>query len=47
MRTYVIDALNREQIHQLSAITEALLERLDPTGALTSPYQRPTSAAGD
>lgn len=43
VRTYVIDALTREQITQLSAITEAMLTRLDPTGALTTTYQRPAS----
>lgn len=34
VRHYVIDALSREQIAQLSAIAEALLQRLDPTGAM-------------
>lgn len=43
VRTYVIDALTREQITQLSAITEAMLTRLDPTGALTTNYQRPAA----
>lgn len=47
VRATVFDPLTREQVAQLSAITEALLERLDPTGALTAPYQRkPTPTAG-
>lgn len=41
VRATVIDALTREQITQLSAITEALLTRLDPTGSLTAAHQRP------
>jgi DNA-binding MarR family transcriptional regulator len=41
VRAYVIDALTGEQVAQLSAITEAMLARLDPTGALTAAYQRP------
>ncbi|MGB7981104.1 MAG: MarR family transcriptional regulator [Candidatus Nanopelagicales bacterium] len=44
VRANVIDALTREQITQLAAITEAMLARLDPTGALTTDYQRPTEA---
>lgn len=40
VRATVIDALTREQVRQLSAITEALLTRLDPTGSLTAPYRR-------
>jgi DNA-binding MarR family transcriptional regulator len=34
VREHVIDALTPEQIGQLTAITEALLQRLDPDGAL-------------
>jgi tetrahydromethanopterin S-methyltransferase subunit B len=45
VRAHVIDALTGEQITQLSAITEAMLTRLDPTGALTTTYQRPTGTA--
>jgi DNA-binding MarR family transcriptional regulator len=45
VRAHVIDALTREQITQLSAITEAMLARLDPTGALTATYQRPADTA--
>lgn len=43
VRALVIDTLTREQIHQLSAITEAMLTRLDPAGALSAPYERPDS----
>lgn len=45
VRANVIDALTREQVTQLSAIAEAMLTRLDPTGALTSAYRRPDRAA--
>jgi DNA-binding MarR family transcriptional regulator len=34
VREHVIDALTAEQVDQLSAIGEALLERLDPEGAM-------------
>lgn len=40
VRATVFDALTRDQVTQMSTITEALLQRLDPTGALTAPYQR-------
>ncbi len=40
VREHVIDALTPEQIDQLSAIAEALLTRLDPTGAMTPMYPR-------
>ena len=33
VRSHVIDALTAEQITQLTAITDAILERLDPGGA--------------
>ena len=46
VRPYVIDALTREQIAQLSSITEAMLTRLDPTGALTATYLRPGDPQG-
>ncbi len=35
VRRHVIDALTPEQIGQLDAISEALLERLDPEGLMT------------
>jgi len=41
VRSNVIDALTREEVTQLTAITGALLQRLDPTGALT--YRRTTA----
>jgi DNA-binding MarR family transcriptional regulator len=40
VRHDVIDALTREQVGQLTAITDAILHRLDPDGAMTSLYQR-------
>ena len=46
VRANVVDALTREQIAQLSAITAALLTRLDPAGALTAVYQRPGDQPG-
>jgi hypothetical protein len=36
----VIDALTPAQVAQLTAITEAILERLDPDGAMTAAYRR-------
>ena len=41
MRANVIEALTREQITRLLTIAEALLARLDSTGALTTDYQPP------
>lgn len=40
VRRHVIDALTPEQIGQLADITEALLERLDPTGTMSPMYRR-------
>jgi DNA-binding MarR family transcriptional regulator len=40
VRDHVIDALTPAQIAQLTAITDALLERLDPTGRMTTMYRR-------
>ena len=40
VRHHVIDALSAEQIRQVTAITDALLQRLDPTGVMASMYQR-------
>lgn len=48
VRRHVIDALTAEQIRQITAISDALLKRLDPTGRMTAMYQRhdePTSQA--
>ncbi|MBC7290297.1 MAG: MarR family transcriptional regulator [Actinotalea sp.] len=40
VREHVIDALTPEQIAQLTAITDALLQRLDPTGRMSEVYRR-------
>ena len=40
VRKHVIDALTSEQIQQLTAITDALLQRLDPAGTMTTMYRR-------
>ena len=40
VRQHVIDALTPEQLNQLAAITDAILGRLDPDGAMTATYHR-------
>jgi DNA-binding MarR family transcriptional regulator len=40
VRQHVIDALTPEQLHQVTAIIDALLPRLDPTGRMTAMYRR-------
>lgn len=40
VRQYVLDALTPEQVTQLTAIGEAILQRLDPEGAMTATYHR-------
>lgn len=40
VREHVIDALSPEQVAQLREITDALLERLDPTGRMSDVYRR-------
>jgi len=40
VRQHVLDALNPDHLHQLTAILEAVLERLDPTGRMTAMYER-------
>ncbi len=40
VRHYVIDALSAEQVTQLAAIADAVLERLDPSGTMAATYQR-------
>jgi DNA-binding MarR family transcriptional regulator len=40
VRQHVIDALSDEQIDQLAAIGDAILTRLDPTGAMAATYTR-------
>lgn len=39
VRHYVIDALTPEQVTQLTAITEAILARVDPDSAVTAHYR--------
>ncbi len=43
VRANVVDALTREQVGQLREIADAILERVDPTGAMTEPYRRPAA----
>jgi DNA-binding MarR family transcriptional regulator len=51
VRHHVLDALSRQQVTQLTAIADAILGRLDPSGAMAATYQRydepsrPTSRA--
>jgi DNA-binding MarR family transcriptional regulator len=40
VRENVVDALTPEQVGQLTAIADALLQRLDPRGQLAAVYQR-------
>jgi len=40
VREHVIDALTPERIDQLTAINEAILRKLDPTGAMSATYHR-------
>jgi DNA-binding MarR family transcriptional regulator len=40
VREHVIDALEPEQIEQLAEITDAILGRLDPDGAMAATYRR-------
>jgi DNA-binding MarR family transcriptional regulator len=40
VRHNVIDALTAEQVHQLAAIAEAILGRLDPDDAMSATYHR-------
>ena len=40
VRQHVIDALTPEQVNQLTGITNAILNRLDPDGALAVTYHR-------
>lgn len=37
VRSNVIDVLTREQIHELTGIADAILERVDPKGLVASP----------
>ena len=40
VREHVIDALSGQQVHQLAAIAESILARLDPEGAMSATYHR-------
>lgn len=40
VREHVIDALTPEQLAQLTEITDALLDRLDPDGTMAATYNR-------
>jgi len=39
VRTYVVDALTPRQITQLTAIAGAILDRVDPDGAVLPQYR--------
>ncbi|GGC00252.1 MarR family winged helix-turn-helix transcriptional regulator [Cellulomonas carbonis] len=45
VRELVVDALSPAQLRSLRDASTALLERLDPDGAMTAPYERPAPAA--
>jgi DNA-binding MarR family transcriptional regulator len=45
VRQYVIDALTEEQISQLTLISDALLQRLDPSNSMASMYLNARPAA--
>jgi DNA-binding MarR family transcriptional regulator len=40
VRQHVIDPLTPEQLGQLTAIADAMLQQLDPAGAMTAMYHR-------
>jgi DNA-binding MarR family transcriptional regulator len=40
VRQHVIDPLTPEQVGQLTAIADSVLQQLDPTGAMTAMYHR-------
>lgn len=44
VRTHIMDAMTPEQVHQLIAISDRILERIDPDGVMTAPYRRTTEA---
>src|SRR3712207_2694190 len=46
VRSQVIDALDVDQVRQLSEITEAILERIDPDGVVMAPQRDGRRAAG-
>lgn len=45
VRRYVFDHLDRDQVHELGTIADALLDVLDPDDVLTHEYRRPGSTA--
>ncbi|MEU2612211.1 MarR family winged helix-turn-helix transcriptional regulator [Micromonospora sp. NPDC007271] len=45
VRHHVFEVLSPEQVAQLAEITDAILDRLDPEGVMTAPYQHPTTPA--
>lgn len=47
VRQHVIDALDDEQVEHLAAISEAILGRLDPSGAMAPTYRRYDDDAPD
>jgi len=47
VRGYVLDALSPQQVEQLTAITEAILRRLDPDGTMTSTMGEPAPGPAD
>ena len=47
VRQHVMDALTPDQVAQLTDITEAILQRLDPHGTMTAVYHRHDGARVD
>lgn len=47
VRRHVIDALTAEQVAQLTAIADAVLSRVDPTGSMAAMYRRYDEAGDD
>ena len=46
VRSQVIDALDADQVRQLTDITEAILGRIDPDGVVMAPQRNRTAADG-
>jgi DNA-binding MarR family transcriptional regulator len=47
VRSQVIDALDADQVRQLTDITEAILGRIDPDGVVMAPQRNRTATDGD
>ena len=47
VRQQVIDALDADQVRQLTDITEAILGRIDPDGVVMAPQRNRTATDGD